>query len=105
MKKLNVSDFSPRPFGRYRTDGKSSGEAFRDDLLIPALRTNDYVIIDLHDACSSMGSSFLHEVFAFLITKFNFTREDLALKIEIYAPFDDIEEEIWAYILMENDKF
>jgi len=36
-----------RPFGRYRSDGEYSGEAFRDDILAPALRRHDHVTLDL----------------------------------------------------------
>jgi len=55
-------DFTNRPFGRYRSDGEHSGEAFRDDILAPALRQYDHVTLDLGSA-NPYGSSFLEGVF------------------------------------------
>lgn len=63
VKKIIVREFSPAPSGRYRADGPASGEAFRDDLLVPALRDFDRVIIVL-DGPRGYPSSFVDEAFA-----------------------------------------
>lgn len=59
-------DFSPFPAGRYNTDGNFSGEKFRNDILIPAIESNDKVCIDF-DGGIGYGSNFLEEVFGGLI--------------------------------------
>lgn len=74
MKIIDVGrDFSPLPFGRYRKDGRFSGEAFRDDLLIPALKEHGRIMVDL-DGAKGLGSSFLHEAFVGLarLKKWNY---------------------------------
>lgn len=64
---INVAnDFSRLPYGRYRWQGNFSGEAFREDLLLPAMRSGDSIIVDL-DGTSGVGPSFLEEAFGGLI--------------------------------------
>lgn len=59
-----ASQFSTTPAGRYRSDGRFSGEVFRDDVLVPALDRagNDTVTVVL-DGVAGYGSSFLEEAF------------------------------------------
>lgn len=63
-------DFSQTPGGRYRKDGRFSGEEFRDDILVPALRTaisqGDHVNV-LLDGTFGYAASFLDEVFGGLV--------------------------------------
>jgi len=59
-------NFSKYPAGRYRTDGKASGEAFRDDHLVPALQEGDIVSV-VFDDVAGCGSSFLDEAFGGLV--------------------------------------
>lgn len=51
---------------RYRKNGKFSGEEFRDDVLVPAIKKSlynkDLVVIDL-DGTYGYADSFLDEVF------------------------------------------
>ena len=54
------------PAGRYRSDGKFSGERFREDFLIPVLEKHGKVTINL-DGVMGYGSSFLEEVFGGLL--------------------------------------
>ena len=55
-------DFHKHPFGRYVNQGPWSGEKFREEFLVPALKANKVVIVDLSYA-RALGSSFLEEVF------------------------------------------
>ncbi|KAB7624129.1 STAS-like domain-containing protein [Alkalilimnicola sp. S0819] len=68
MKIINVGrDFSEHPIGRYRSDGPESGEAFREDVLIPALQElgpDERITVILDDGVDGYGSSFLVEAFA-----------------------------------------
>ena len=41
MTKINIADFSTKPFGRYTGDGKFSGERFRREKLLPAFSLGD----------------------------------------------------------------
>jgi len=59
-------NFSKYPAGRYRTDGKASGEAFREDQLVPALRKGVTVSV-VFDGIAGCGSSFLDEAFGGLV--------------------------------------
>ncbi len=60
---INIArDFSRFPAGRYVSDGPYSGEAFRNDHLLPALKDAHKVIVEL-DGARGYGSSFLEEAF------------------------------------------
>jgi hypothetical protein len=84
MQTIHIArDFSPYPAGRYGTDGKFSGERFRDELLIPALKANDKVRVVLDDT-RGYGSSFLEEVFGGLI-RADYTLDNLKNQLEIVA--------------------
>ena len=77
-----ASDFSKFPGGRYRSDGSYSGEAFREDILLPAISSNEVVQIILDDV-KGYGSSFLEEAFGGLVRKVDLTQEDLLKKLKI----------------------
>lgn len=63
MKVINIGkDFSPYPAGRYVADGAYSGERFRNDHLIPALISENSIIIEMDDT-RGYDSSFLEEAF------------------------------------------
>ncbi len=59
-------DFSTRVGPRYRTDGKFSGEEFREDFLEPAIKGYDTVVVHL-DSLLGYGASFLEEAFGGLV--------------------------------------
>ncbi len=66
MKTIFVKDFSVFPGPRTKELGENSGEAFRDDILIPAIRECEQVRVNL-DGVFGYGSSFLEEVFGGLV--------------------------------------
>ncbi|MDD9869037.1 MAG: STAS-like domain-containing protein [Gammaproteobacteria bacterium] len=74
-------DFTDRPFGRYRDDGNRSGEVFREDILVPALRKYDHVTVNL-GGTNFYGSSFLEEVFGGLVRR-HFSRTELKQKLTV----------------------
>jgi hypothetical protein len=95
-----AEDFTKFPAGRFLSDGKFSGERFREEFLIPALKKNDKVIVFI-DGVIGYGSSFLEECFGGMVRKKLFTTDDLKRRLEI--KFDDpsfslYETEIWEYI-------
>jgi hypothetical protein len=67
-----ANDFSKYPAGRTRRDGPFSAEQFRDEFLVPALRTaadeGGRVIVTL-DGVYGYSSSFLEESFGGLVRK------------------------------------
>ena len=100
-KKINLGkDFSDTPLGRVPTDGPFSGERFRKEFLVPALRDNDRVIVQLDDI-EGCGSSFLDEAFGGLVRWEKITAKDLQEKLLIeskvpaHSLFSNI---IWKYI-------
>lgn len=98
MSVVKITDFSPFPAGRYVADGPYSGQAFRDDILIPNLNENDIVKVDLSGAFG-FGSSFLEEAFGGLIRVGHFTLKALKEKLKIESEDDPmIVDEIWHYI-------
>jgi hypothetical protein len=90
-------DFSRSPGGRYVTDGRFSGEEFRDNVLIPILKETDKIIVDL-DGCFGFGSSFLEEAFGGLLRK-GFDASVYKDRISIVSAEDpSYLEEIQEYI-------
>ncbi|EWY41047.1 hypothetical protein N825_30670 [Skermanella stibiiresistens SB22] len=75
-------DFSLVTGGRCRSDGPHSAEAFRDDLLVPALRGGGHVVVRIGGPSYSMA--WLEEVFGTLPT-LGFSRVDLEHRLIIEA--------------------
>ncbi|WP_010465711.1 STAS-like domain-containing protein [Acidovorax radicis] len=92
-----ANDFSRTPAGRFVTDGPFSGERFRDELLVPALRENDKVVVDL-TGVFGFGSSFLDEAFGGLVRKKIITSAALGSKFEIVSPLRSYREKVEKYI-------
>lgn len=66
MKEIKVSDFTKYPGPRYISLGPNSGEAFRNEVLKPALELNEPIQVNL-DNVFGYGSSFLEEAFGGLV--------------------------------------
>jgi hypothetical protein len=97
-----AKDFSDVPAGRYLTDGDYTGEKFRDDFLVPALKKaskNCPVVVDINDV-EGYSSSFLEEAFGGLVREHNFTKEYLKdnLKIEANDSYDIYKQVIELHI-------
>ena len=106
MKISIARDFSPSPGGRYTTDGPKSGEAFRDTILLPALkhaeRKGDSVTVSLDGIPNGPGPSFLDEAFGGLVRNSDYSparlRELMHVEASnpIHNPFHI--ELIWRYV-------
>lgn len=85
-----AKDFHRAPAGRFISDGPYSGEAFKNNFLIPNLNDKniDKLIIDLN-GLMGVGSSFWDEAFSTLITEDHFKYEDLTQKIQFICNDDD----------------
>ncbi len=98
-KSIKTEDFTKFPGGRVRSDGPYSGEVFREEYLIPALKENDKVYVKI-DGVMGYGSSFLEECYGGLVRAGLSVSE---LKNKLVLTFDDpayemYEKEIWEYI-------
>lgn len=72
MRRISVAkDFSQFPGGRRREDGPFSGEAFREDVLIPALKQGPVEVA--LDGTLGYASNWLEEVFGGLRNEFTLT--------------------------------
>jgi STAS-like domain of unknown function (DUF4325) len=97
VKAINVrEDFTRFPAGRYISDGRYSGERFRDEFLVPALKASDRVEIYM-DGTLSPGSSFLEEAFGGLLRQ-GFTSNDLATRLKIFASDEVLVAEVRQYL-------
>ncbi|MCP1728320.1 hypothetical protein J2T60_002320 [Natronospira proteinivora] len=90
-------EFSVIPLGRYLTDGPNSGERFRKDYLVPALRDYECVEVDL-DGTRGYGSSFLDEAFGGLVRDEGIEKGELKKKLRIKTQFESLIKEIMGYI-------
>ena len=87
MKLLNIGkEFSSVPSGRFRSDGKTSGETFREDLLLIRLRElspGEKLRVILDDDVEGYGSSFLVEGFAGIVKYGYMQSVELLSKLDI----------------------
>jgi hypothetical protein len=67
MKTIYVKDFTEFPGPRYIRLGPNSGEEYRTNYLIPALKESDEEICVNLDGTMGYGSSFLEEAFGGLV--------------------------------------
>jgi len=95
---VNITeDFSAVPAGRFRSDGPFSGEAFREEFLIPALKLEDDVRVSL-DGGEGHGSSFLEEAFGGLVRRQEFEIKYLRSHLKLLSEDETLIDEIWEYI-------
>ncbi|MFA2969367.1 STAS-like domain-containing protein [Acinetobacter pittii] len=96
--KINVAkDFSKNPSGRYIEDGKTSGEVFLKNILLPAVRTHDIVEINF-DGVRGYGSSFLEEAFGGFIRETKMSLVEFFNKVKIITQDPLLEQEIKGYL-------
>lgn len=100
MIKISVAkDFSQKPFGRYLSDGKWSGERFRKEVLLPTFQKhmNENVVVDLNGVARGFGSSFLEEAFGGLV-RAGIPKDLLLANLTIESDEEDYLIEIREYI-------
>jgi len=77
-----------------------SGQRFREELIVPALKKDKVVI--LLDA-EGYGSSFLEECFGGLVREDGFSEFDLKSNLSFESDDSSLEDEIWGYISDAED--
>lgn len=98
MMTISIADnFSPFPAGRYIADGPFSGERFRNEILIPALKSHNKIQINF-DGAFGYGSSFLEEAFGGLIRLGANKKEVLERLIFVSKEDPFLESEVIGYI-------
>jgi hypothetical protein len=90
-------DFSRYPAGRYETDGPFNGELFRAKFLVPVLKNNKQITIEL-DGTAGYGSSFLEEAFGGLV-RLGYSSTQIKTAITLHSEDPSLLEEIEEYIL------
>lgn len=82
------------PGGRFRKEGPNSGEEFRDDHLVPAIKDDQHYdrVQVVFDGVAGFGSSFLDEAFGGLVRKHQLSRECLGARLDISAGEDDLKD-------------
>lgn len=73
---IKVVGWHATPKFRFKSEYEFSGEVFRDEVLVPALRENEHVHVDL-TGYNRYGPSFIDEAFANIIRKGIFSPEYL----------------------------
>ncbi|MGO2128809.1 MAG: STAS-like domain-containing protein [Pseudoalteromonas prydzensis] len=77
---LSVVKWHAKPKFRSRDRYEWCGEAYREDILVPALLENEKVMVDL-TGYNRYGRSFIDETFGGLIRSENFTLSELNEKL------------------------
>jgi STAS-like domain of unknown function (DUF4325) len=98
MKLINVAkDFTRFPSGRFKQNGSTSGEAFRENFLEPSLKEGLPVSVEL-DGTIGYGSSFLEEAFGGLVRSLHMSAPELHSKLKLISEDPTLLEEIVGYI-------
>jgi len=93
-----AQQFSRSPGGRTRDDGPYSGERFREEFLVPALKGTDSKFeVDLRGALT-LGSSFLDEAFGGLVRVHRYAPRDLKRRMDVHADLDMYVSKVWGYV-------
>lgn len=96
MRKISVSrDFSNVPAGRYYSDGPNSGQRFRVEKLVPALRQGS---VEITLDAEGYGSSFLEESFGGLVREEGFDEFELRERLNFVSDDSTLVDEIWLYV-------
>ena len=98
-----AKDFSKAPAGRYKDYGKFSGEAFRDDILLPSLLDSKItsITIDLN-GLEGVGSSFWDEVFGEIIRRKKISKSEFFNKVHFLCHDDETLIPTIRKIIEEN---
>ena len=83
---IRVVEHTRSPGGRFVSDGPFSGEWFRNEVLVPALKDTlerAEQLVVLLDGTSGYGSSFLEEAFGGLVRYNLFPREKILSSLDV----------------------
>lgn len=93
-----AKDFSRFPSGRYKRNGDTSGEAFRELFLEPPLKAGDDVTVDL-DGTVGYGSSFLEEAFGGVVRSLKLKPDFVLRHLTVKTADPALADEVRQYIV------
>lgn len=95
---VNIAkDFTRYPSGRYKKNGETSGEAFRERFLETPISNGEKVLVEF-DGTIGYGSSFLDEAFGGLVRKLRIAPSVLNENLHLKSGDPSIEAEVRQYI-------
>jgi hypothetical protein len=98
MTAINVStDFTRFPSGRFKKNGSTSGEAFREQFLEKPISEGQKVVVVL-DGTVGYGSSFLEEAFGGLVRKLKVSADRVLSLMDFQASDTSLVDEIKQYV-------
>ncbi|MFC3148301.1 STAS-like domain-containing protein [Piscinibacterium candidicorallinum] len=98
MVRINIArDFTRFPSGRFKRNGETSGEAFREKFLQPTIINGDVVEVEL-DGTVGYGSSFLEEAFGGLVRALPIPPDEVKQRVKIISNDKTLIGEISQYL-------
>lgn len=98
MVTINIAkDFTRFPSGRFRRNGETSGEAFRQDFLERPISDGKKVVVQF-DGTIGYGSSFLEEAFGGLVRALNMKASKLNSLLTLESSDQILIDEVLSYI-------
>jgi STAS-like domain of unknown function (DUF4325) len=98
LKTVNVAkEFTRFPSGRFKKNGDTSGEGFRERFLEEPIHKGEAITVEL-DGTIGYGSSFLEEAFGGLVRALQIRAEELKGKLHLISSDPSLLEEINGYI-------
>jgi hypothetical protein len=95
---VNIAkDFTRYPSGRYKRNGSTSGEEFRDRFLRDPISKREQVTVDF-DGTVGYGSSFLEEAFGGLVRSVRMPSEEILSLLILKSSDESICDEVRIYI-------
>jgi hypothetical protein len=95
---INVAkDYTRYPAGRFARHGATSGEGFREQHLVPAVRSGERFAVEL-DGTIGYGSSFLEEAFGGLVRRLRVAPDELLARMELRSEDRSLIAEVQEYI-------
>jgi len=98
MKTIDVGkDFTRFPSGRFKRNGATSGEEFRERFLEDAIRNHEDILVKL-DGTIGYGSSFLEEAFGGVVRSLKIGADEVLIHLKLESEDSSLIDEINQYI-------
>jgi len=98
-----ANNFTRFPSGRYKRNGETSGEGFREKFLEGPLQRGEHVTVDL-DGTVGYGSSFLEEAFGGVVRSLRLKADYVLSLLTIKSTDPELVNEVRQYIVEASEK-